>query len=128
MSLFRTVRSAITSLNSRLRPSEEPGRADAGSGNPMDLPFAHRTAFNQQMNDQLDDSSSVLDAMDAKLRTLRIHVASLRNQVAASQCATEATWDQVKSGISGEHKQLHEGIRHARPWARSKPTSSQASS
>lgn len=121
MPLFRTVRSAITALGSRLRPTAEPGRADAGSGNLMDLPFTHRAAFSQQMNDQLDDSSHILDDMDAKLRSLRTHVVNLRNQLAASQSATAATWDQVKSGFSKERSQLHEGVRHARPWARSKP-------
>lgn len=79
MPLFRTVRSAITALGSRLRPTAEPGRADAGSGNLMDLPFTHRAAFSQQMNDQLDDSSHILDDMDAKLRSLRTHVVNLRN-------------------------------------------------
>lgn len=122
MNLFRTVRSAITGLGSRLRPDDESGRAV--SGNLMDLPFAHRVAFSQQMNEQLDDSSRVLDDLDAKLLTLRIHVVNLRNQLAASQSATEATWDQVKSGFGREHGQLHDGIRHARPWARSKPAAS----
>ncbi len=121
MNLFRTVRSAITGLGSHLRPDEESGRAGTASGNLMDLPFAHRAAFNQQMNEQLDDSSHVLDDLDAKLLTLRTHVVNLRNQLAASQSATEATWDQVKSGFSREHGQLHEGVRHVRPWTKAKP-------
>lgn len=119
MTLFRTVRSAITGLSSRLRPSEDENRGNpAAAGAVMDLPFTHRAAFNQQMNEQLDDSSHVLDELDAKLLTLRTHVVNLRNQLAASQSATEATWNQVKSGFSKEHSELHEGVRHARPWAR----------
>lgn len=121
--LFRVVRSAITSLRSHLRPTADESRAaSAAAGGLMNLPFAHRAAFNQQMNEQLDDSSHVLDELDAKLVRLRTHVVNLRNQLAASQGATEATWDQVKSGLSKEHSELHEGVRHARPWARSTPT------
>jgi len=120
--LFRVVRSAITSLRSRLRPTPEETRAgSAAAGGLMNLPFAHRAVFNQQMNEQLDDSSRVLDDLDAKLLTLRTHVVNLRNQLAASHGATEANWDQVKSGFSKEHGELHEGVRHARPWARSRP-------
>jgi hypothetical protein len=122
MTLFRTVRSAITSLSSRLRSPEDDAQAKAAAASAlMDLPFTHRADFNKQMNEQLDDSSHVLDELDAKLLTLRTHVVNLRNQLAASQSATAATWDQVKSGFSREHGQLHEGVRHARPWARSKP-------
>jgi hypothetical protein len=120
--LFRVVRSAITSLRSRLQPSADERRTKtAANGGLMNLSFAHRAAFNQQMNEQLDDSSQVLDSLDAKLRTLRTHVVNLRNQLSASQSATAATWDQVKSGFSKEHGALHEGVRHARPWARSTP-------
>ncbi len=85
----------------------------------MRLPFSHRATFNREMNEQLDDSSRVLDDLDAKLVTMRSHVVSLRNQLAGSQSATEATWDQITSRISKEHGELHDGVRHARHWARS---------
>lgn len=119
MPLFRAVRSAITGMRSRLQPS--PDKAKAEAGGLMSLPFTHRSAFNQQLNEQLDDSSHVLDDLDAKLLTLRTHIVNLRNQLAASQSATEATWEQVKAGFSKEHSELHDGVRHARPWARAKP-------
>ena len=122
MPLYRAVLSAITGLRSRLRPAEDACRAEeVAAGGVMNLPFTQRAAFNQRMNEELDDDSHILDDMDAKLRTLRTHVVNLRNQLAAAQNATAATWDQVKSGLSREHGQLHEGVRHARPWARSKP-------
>jgi hypothetical protein len=120
--LFRIVSSAITSLRSRLQPaSGGDGTGSGADGGLMGLPFTHRAAFNQQMNEQLDDSSQVLDDLDAKLRKLRTHVVNLRNQLAASQNATESTWEQVRAGFSKEHGELHDGVRHARPWAASTP-------
>lgn len=118
MTLFRTVRSAITGMGARLHSSQDADRP-AATGDPMELPFSQRTAFNQQLSEQLDDSAGVLDDLDAKLLRLRTHVVNLRIQLAASQCATEASWDHIKSGISKEHRQLRDGVRDARPWARS---------
>ncbi len=122
MSLLQSVRIAVISLLAPLRPTPCGCRAEAeAAGGLLKLPFTQRAAFNQQMNEQLDDSSRVLDDLDAKLRKLRTHVVNLRNQLITSQSATEATWDQVKAGFGKEHTELHEGVCRARAWAMVKP-------
>lgn len=123
--LFRIIRSAIIGLRLPLRPAvDEPPEKSTDACGIMRLPFSHRADFNREMNEQLDDSSRVLDDLDAKLLTLRTHVVSLRSQLAGSQSATEKTWDQIKSRLSKEQGELHDGVRQARHWTRSAPAGS----
>jgi len=128
-SLFRIVTSAVTSFNAKVRPSLE-DRRSAAARRLADLdqahhaaalaklnhPFVQRADFDRQLLALLGDSSQEIERLALSLQGLRERVVSLRSEFAASQGATEATWDGVKARLAkgqGELLAAFRGLRQA---------------
>jgi chromosome segregation ATPase len=96
-----------------------------------DYTFAQKAQFVKAMQDQMTALDQDLDKLTAKidgssdeikaeakpkLQTLRDQAASLNQQLADAQNATESTWDSVKTGSQKAYAALQNSFMESRQW------------